>query len=126
MTPVFLELYVKSIAFNITFFTTIFGFTVVRDEGSFAELHLGSSIVLLNASASDVKGHVFHKKINPKTNGIGVEIGIFVDDIDSVYKKAKEFKEFKSISELKRQDWGMTDFRILTNDNYYIRVTSKK
>lgn len=126
MTPVFLELYVKNIAFNITFFTTIFGFTVVRDEGNFAELHLGSSIVLLNASASDVKGHVFHKKINPETNGIGVEIGIFVDDIDSVYKKAKEFKEFKSISELKRQDWGMTDFRILTKDNYYIRVTTKK
>jgi len=125
MTQVFIELYVNSIAFNITFFTTIFNFSVVRDEGNFAELRLGDSILLLNASASDVDGHIFHEKINPNTNGIGVEIGIFVENIEAIYKKMQEFKEYKSLSEVKLQDWGMTDFRVLTKDNYYIRVTTK-
>lgn len=125
MAPIFLEIYVKSISFNIDFFTSVFGFIVVRDEGDFAELRLEDSILLLNESAGDVKGHVFHNKLNPSTNGIGVEIGLFVDNINLVYEKALTFKQFKSISALKKQDWGMTDFRILTNDSYYFRVTTK-
>ncbi len=126
MTQIFIELYVENITLNIKFFTSIFDCIVVRDEDDFSELCLGNSIVLLNSYAGDVEGHTFHGKINQKTNGIGVEIGIFVDDIDLVYAKAKKFKDIKSISELKLQDWGMTDFRILTIDNYYIRVTSRK
>ena len=123
---IFAELYVKSVKENIDFFCTALGFALIRDEGDFAELRHGTSIFLLNGGASDVPGHFFHGKINPSTNGIGVEIGIMVDDVKLIHKNVSNCPMVKQISDVKLQDWGMADFRIVTEDNYYLRITSKK
>jgi NAD(P)H-dependent FMN reductase len=122
---IFPELYVQSIKDNIKFFTDVLGFTLIRDENDFAELKLNDSILLLNAYADDVEGHFFHNKINQNTNGIGVEIGIFVNDIETIYHKAKESNFYREITPLKEQAWKMIDFRIVTHDNYYLRVTQR-
>jgi catechol 2,3-dioxygenase-like lactoylglutathione lyase family enzyme len=126
INKVFIELYVENIPQNIDFFCSVLNFIVVRNEGDFAELRHGDSIFLLNASASDVPGHFFHKKIDSSNNGIGVEIGIAVENISSVYERALNYSPKKEISKLVHQDWGMTDFRIVISDNYYLRVTSAK
>jgi catechol 2,3-dioxygenase-like lactoylglutathione lyase family enzyme len=125
MGSIFPELYVQDVQHNIRFFTEALNFKLIRDEGDFAELHLGTSILLLNGYAGDVEGHYFFNKIDSQSNGIGVEIGIVVKDIYSVHKKIKAFGSFKSITEIKKQDWGMTDFRLVTMDNYYLRITMR-
>ena len=125
MCNIFPELYVQDLQLNIRFFTEIFNFKLIRDEGDFAELHYGNSILLLNSYAGDVEGHFFFGKIDQQSNGIGVELGIFVDDIYSIYEKIQQFSNIKSLTELKKQDWGMTDFRIITIDNYYLRITTR-
>lgn len=125
MINIFPELYVQDIQLNIQFFTQVFDFKLIRDEGNFAELRYGNALLLLNGYAGDVEGHFFFGKINTKTNGIGVELGVMVKDIYKVYEKVKKFGNIKSLSDVKKQDWGMTDFRIVTVDNYYLRITAK-
>lgn len=123
-SSIFPELYVRSIPKYISFFVDCLKFKVVRDEGSFAELRNGDSTLLLNAYAGDVSGHFFHNKISQENNGIGVEIGIIVDDIYKSFAICKKHEIVREVSDVSVQSWGMTDFRLVTIDNYYLRITS--
>jgi len=44
-----------------------------------------------------------------------------VDDVEDIYKKAKEFA--KITDELQVQPWGLKDFRMVDSFGYYLRVT---
>jgi len=119
---VFIELYVRDITYNITLFSEVLGFSVIRDEGNFAELHSGNSMLLLNDGSDLELGHPFRGRLDPINNGIGTEIGFDVSDVSAVYKKASQFNGLK-MTEIKLQSWGLKDFRVVTPDNYYLRVT---
>ncbi len=53
--------------------------------------------------------------------GYGVEIVIMVEDIDKLYKQAEIF--CKIVDKLKKQPWGLKDFRIEDPFGYYLRFT---
>lgn len=59
----------------------------------------------------------------PKSSkrGYAVEIIIMVDDVESFYKKVKDFANV--VEELKMQPWGLKDFRIEDPFGFYLRIT---
>ncbi len=56
--------------------------------------------------------------------GLGVEIVLEVDDVQAAYERVQSCGH--PIEEpLQKQNWGLTDFRIVDPDGYYLRVTSR-
>lgn len=122
ISTLFIELYVRDINYNIEIFSKILGFQVVRNEGDFAELCSDSVMLLLNDGSDLEHGHPFRSRLDFTRNGTGVEIGFYTSELSVAYSRASEFQELK-VSEIKLQNWGLRDFRIITPDNYYIRIT---
>lgn len=122
---IFTELCVKEIDKNIDFFTTILGFSLLKKEANFAELNYGDSRMLLNVKENYLEGHHFFNRIDQANNGYGIEIGIQVSNLGDVYEKGKGHPAIRSMTEIKEQNWDSKDFRIVTVDNYYLRITQK-
>lgn len=121
----FVELYVEEPAFYARIFCEALGFAVERDEGDFMELRTARAIVLLNSSAELEGGHPFQEFRQHERRGLGVEIGIVVTDIWLARQAAVAIPGCR-VTEIVEQDWGMTDFRILTPHGYYLRVTAPR
>jgi hypothetical protein len=119
---VFVELYVEEPSYYVRIFRDALGFRLVRDEGDFVELRSEHALVLLNAFEDPEPGHPF-EHFREQRRGIGVEIGIVATDIEAQWAAAKKI-EGLSVTDVVTQEWGMTDFRILTPHGYYLRVTT--
>ncbi len=120
---VFVELYVEEPALYVRIFRDALGFAVTRDEGDFVELRSKRAIVLLNTFEEPDAGHPFEHFRTERRRGIGVEIGIVTERIHEAWSAAKAIAGI-SVSDVVTQEWGMTDFRILTPHGYYLRVTT--
>jgi hypothetical protein len=120
---VFVELYVEEPAYYVRIFRDALGFDVVRDEGDFVELRSPRGMVLLNALPDPDPGHPFEHYRSVARRGVGVEIGIVTDRIEESWAAAKRI-EGCVVSDVVAQEWGMTDYRILTPHGYYLRVTT--
>jgi hypothetical protein len=122
---VFVELYVEEPAYYVRVFQGVLGFDVVRDEGDFVELRSRHATVLLNAFSEPDAGHPFEHYRAERRRGLGVEIGVVVDEerLAHVWAEAKRV-DGCTVSDIIAQEWGMTDFRILTPHGYYLRVTT--
>jgi len=83
----------------------------------------GKSILCFWAGNNEVYNHPYFKNWAKDTKrGFGVEIVVFVEDIDEYYQKVKTFA--KIVEELHLQPWGDKDFRIEDPFGYYIRFSS--
>jgi lactoylglutathione lyase len=120
---VFVELYVEEPAYYVRIFRDALGFEVVRDEGDFVQLQSERGMVLLNAFVDPDPGHPFEHYRSEARRGIGVEIGIVTDHLEKTWAAAKRI-EGCVVSDVVVQEWGMTDYRILTPHGYYLRVTT--
>jgi hypothetical protein len=128
---VFVELYVPDPAYYVALFRGVLGFAVARDEGDFVELRSSRAIVLLNRFDDPDPGHPF-EHYRQQRCGVGVEVGIVVEGeerLTAMHARARERVRATdlagcAVTEVVRQEWGMTDFRILTPHGYYLRVTT--
>jgi hypothetical protein len=120
---VFVELYVEDPAYYVRIFRDALGFEVVRDEGTFVELRSARGLVILNAFEDADAGHPFEHYRQEKRRGLGVEIGIVTDRLEATWERARQI-EGCVVSDVVAQEWGMTDYRILTPHGYYLRVTT--
>jgi hypothetical protein len=120
---VFLELYVEDPAYYVRIFRDALRFEVVRDEGTFVELRSERGLVILNAFEDADPGHPFEHYRREKRRGVGVEIGIVTDRLAETWEVARGI-DGCVVTDIVRQDWGMTDYRILTPHGYYLRVTT--
>jgi hypothetical protein len=120
---VFVELYVEDPAYYVRLFHGALGFEVTRNEGDFVELRSARAIVLLNRFDEPDAGHPFEHYRTTRPRGLGVEIGIVTERIHEAWTAAKAV-EGCTVSDVVTQEWGMTDFRILTPHGYYLRVTT--
>jgi hypothetical protein len=70
-------------------------------------------------------GHPFSGKMTGSGQGIGIEIGIVVADIDKAYAAAVQFKDkgFPISTGIVRRPWGSRDFRVQVPEGYYFRFT---
>ena len=124
---VFVELYVPDPAYYVRIFRDALGFAVTRDEGDFVELQSSRAIVLLNRFDDPDPGHPF-EHYRAQRCGIGVEIGIVCETPErlATSRLAAKAIEGCTVTDVGRQEWGMTDFRILTPHGYYLRVTTPR
>lgn len=121
-----LELFVQDLDRAIEFYTSVLRFAVLRREDSYASLRCGSfhlGLGLINDLASNSRHYFAGAKLS-RDRGVGVEIVLEVDDVQSVFRHVQA--SGYSINEpLQEQNWGLTDFRIVDPDGYYLRITSR-
>ena len=120
---VFVELYVEDTRYYMRIFEGALGFEVVRDEGDWVQLRSSHGTIILNRFDDPDPGHPFEHYREATRRGVGVEIGIVCDRIEDKWEKARRI-DGCTVTDIVTQEWGMTDFRILTPHGYYLRVTT--
>ncbi|MFD8419549.1 VOC family protein [Streptomyces sp. NPDC059466] len=120
----FCEIYVRDLGLNIQWFVTELGFHCERSERDFAELTAGATRLLLNsqAVAEFEPANPIHKIAQNAPRGAGVEIGIYVDDLDQAYAAIVNNDAFEIAGPPKAVPWGGRDFRMVHPDGFYIRI----
>jgi lactoylglutathione lyase len=119
-----LELFIDDLPTSIDFYTRVLGFQKEPERpGRYTPLVAGSVRVALNLRSALGPDHPI--RIGAQASpGRGVEIVLEVDDVEAMYRHVIA-EGWPRSSELSRQSWGLTDFRVLDPDGYYWRVTSR-
>jgi catechol 2,3-dioxygenase-like lactoylglutathione lyase family enzyme len=117
------ELGTPRVAEYIAFFEDVAGFRVIHKEARYAELNSGLGELLLIDPQELPRGHPFHARLTGSGQGLGVEIGLVVADLDRAYAAALKHKGFPISTGIVRRPWGVRDFRVLAPDGYYLRFT---
>lgn len=117
----FWEIYVKDFDASIAFYTKALGFEVIRRHEDFVDLELGAVKLHLN----DQEYWPLDTKPVGGVVGWGVEFVLVSEAIEAAYSRAQG-SGYELASELEKQEWGKTDFRVLDPDGYYIRITTPR
>jgi catechol 2,3-dioxygenase-like lactoylglutathione lyase family enzyme len=120
---VFLELGTRRIDESIAFFQSVAGFRLTRRDGRYAELNTGVAELLLVDPELLPVGHPFQGKLAGSGQGLGVEIGLVVADLDQTFAALAQHKDWKVSTGIMRRPWGVRDFRVLSPEGYYLRFT---
>lgn len=91
--------------------------------GGYTPLAKGAVRLALNLHSDLDEDHPIRLAAHDRP-GRGVEIVLEADDIEAMYQRVVSEKWPRS-AELRRQPWGLTDFRVLDPDGYYWRITSR-
>lgn len=117
----FLEIYTQDGPTWMRFLTTVAGFRLAGEKPGFVDLASSHAEFLLNTT-KELPGGPFRGKLTGRDQGLGVEIGLVVADVERAREKALAFKGWQ-VTPLRAQPWGETDFRVLTPEGYYVRLT---
>ena len=120
---VFVELETKRLDESVAFFQDVMDFEETYRSGSFIQLETDHSELLLIHADEIPAGHPFHGKYKEGSQGVGVEIGLVVADLDKSFEAAKRHPAWTISSGVVRRPWGVRDFRVLYPDGYYLRFT---
>lgn len=127
LNNVILELHVPDFEKVKDFYGKL-GFEIIWErepEGfkGYLVMKMGKNILCFWAGNEEVYSHPYFKEFSRDTKrGYGVEIIIFVQDIEKYYEKVSKFA--KVVEELTLQSWGDKDFRIEDPFGYYLRFSS--
>ncbi len=120
-----LELFVSDLSKSIDFYTNVLGFERMGGDATYVPVRSGAVVIGLGPAAGLPKQHHFNPEVQKSRRGLGTEIVLEVEDVDAFYKSVKATGYKGSVSPLRRQSWGLTDFRIVDPDGYYLRITSR-
>jgi len=120
-----LELFVTNMEKSIDFYSNVLGFEKVDGESDYVPVRSGSVLIGLGLASGLPKPHHFNPEVQKDRRGLGTEIVLEVDDVKSYFEKVKATGYKGKLSPLRRQSWGLTDFRIVDPDGYYLRITSR-
>ena len=120
-----LELFVNDLEKSVAFYTNVLGFERLGGEDDYVPVRSGSVVVGLRPAAGLSQRHYFNRDLQTARRGLGTEIVLEVDDIQAFYDQVKQADGKAIKSPLRRQPWGLTDFRITDPDGYYLRITSR-
>jgi len=108
----------------VDFYVRVLGFRKETERpGGYTPLRADSARIALNLRADLPGDHPIRAGAGERP-GLGVELVLEVDDVQATYEHVLAERWPRS-SELGRQPWGLTDFRVLDPDGYYWRVTSR-
>ena len=119
----FVELYVVDLAHYVAIFRDALGFRILEEDPDFVKLQSAHATVLLNAASELPSRHPFVGYRARSPRGDGVEIGFVTRDLDGARRAALAIPGCL-VSEVTHQEWGMSDFRMLSREGYYLRVTT--
>jgi len=119
-----LELFVDDLPASLDFYSRVLGFEIGKGEADgYTALTNGEVRLGLNLRANLPDDHPVQSVANERL-GRGVEFVLEVDDIEGMYKQVMA-QDWPLADKLRRQPWGLTDFRLLDPDGYYLRITSR-
>lgn len=118
-----IELFVRDLDISILFYREVLGFETVRSTpGSYAALVREGATIGLNLASGLPADHPA-SRTPPERPGRGVEIVLMASDVEKAFAQAVQSGGAIS-APLAAQPWGLTDFRVVDPDGYYVRVTS--
>jgi catechol 2,3-dioxygenase-like lactoylglutathione lyase family enzyme len=120
-----LELFVTDMDKAVDFYTKVLGFERLKGEPDYVPVRSGSVVIGLGPSSKLTKSHYFNPELQTSRRGLGAEIVLEVDDVQTFFEKVKASGYKRNLSPLRKQSWGATDFRIVDPDGYYLRITSR-
>ncbi|WP_082760293.1 VOC family protein [Agrobacterium bohemicum] len=119
------ELFVADIATSKGFYTNVLEFVAgPQGHGGYTPLSLGDIHLSLNNNNSLPEDHPT-KVLAGERAGRGVEIVIEVEDLQSAYDRARA-SGWPISGNLTTHPWGVTDFRIVDPDGYYLRLSKTR
>ncbi|MER3316943.1 MAG: VOC family protein [Allomuricauda sp.] len=126
-TTLRLEIFTSDMQKSVNFYTGILGFTMEGEQinYSYQPVKRGNVIFGIGPLSKLSDDHHFNPNLNNIQKGYGVEIVLEVDNVAEVYEKVKS-SGYPVDVPLTTQSWGLTDFRVVDPDGYYLRVTSKQ
>ncbi len=120
-----LELFVTDMENSIDFYTNVLGFERLNGQPNYVPVRSGSVEIGLGPAAALPEMHHFNPDVKTSRRGLGTEIVLEVDDVESFFKKVKAKGYQGILSPLRKRSWGLSDFRIADPDGYYLRITSR-
>jgi catechol 2,3-dioxygenase-like lactoylglutathione lyase family enzyme len=122
-----LELFVDDLDASVAFYTQLLGFRVDRRGDDYISVSRGAVVFGLGpVSKLPVRGHGpgFTQDRLAADKGPGVEIVLEVDDLATLTALHDHCQAHTVVVEaLQRRPWGLSDFRLVDPDGYYLRVT---
>lgn len=101
------------------------GFSVEREEAGadgYLVMRRSGTLLAFWSGSPAVFGHSFFSRYAADApRGVGVEIIIEVEDLDTLYAEARAFAEI--VAPLQDRPWGARDFRVADPFGYYLRIT---
>ena len=120
-----LELFVSDMQKSVDFYTKVLGFERLKSGPGYVPVRSGSVLIGLGPASGLSKKHHFNPEIQSDRRGLGVEIVLEVDDVQRTFKQVEAAGYQGILSPVRKQSWGLTDFRIVDPDGYYLRITSR-
>ena len=119
-----LELFVSDLLTSLDFYSRVLGFEIGSQQtDGYTPITNGEILIGLNLRSNLPDDHPVQSKENERL-GRGIEIVLEVDDVDEIYEHVSA-QDWPLADKLQRQPWGLTDFRVLDPDGYYLRITSR-
>lgn len=118
-----LELFVTDVQRSLEFYRDVLGFSLVGSnaDAQYHALRLGGVRIAIQHVGSLEPSHPLAKRGD---KGLGVEIVLEVEDIQSTFEHVSASCEISS--SLTLQAWGLRDFRVVDPDGYYWRLTETR
>jgi hypothetical protein len=122
---VFMELATTRVEEYLTFFAGVADFKPVTRKPGYIQASSDRAELTFIDPSYWSHGHPFSGKVTGSGQGIGIEIGIVVADLDKAYAAAVKFKDsgFPISTGIVLRPWGLRDFRVLAPEGYYFRFT---
>lgn len=118
------ELFVSDVSRSAAFYWDVLGFETLRAAPSgYTSIGRDGAVLGLNDIAQLPEGY----PVRPKQGhavGRGVELVVVVEDVAALHARAVASGQAE-VSALVAQPWGLTDFRVVDPDGYYIRITGQ-
>ena len=120
---VFMELNTKKVDEYVAFFADVMGFKETMRKGRYVVLQTEVAELTIMDPDLLLAGHPFYKTLDGKTQGMGVEMGFVVADVDKAFAAAVKHEGWRISAGIGRRPWGARDFRVVSPDGYYLRFT---
>jgi lactoylglutathione lyase len=120
-----LELFVNDMDRSINFYRDILGFALLRRDSGYASIRRGNVTFGLGpiAKLSEEEGYFTRSRVSGE-RGLGVEIVLEVDDLAAALAQV-ERAHYPVHEPVQRRPWGLSDFRLIDPDGYYLRITTR-
>jgi catechol 2,3-dioxygenase-like lactoylglutathione lyase family enzyme len=119
-----LELFVSDLPASQDFYRRILGFEMGEQHADgYTPVTNGDVRLALNHRSTLSDTHPLHISQDERP-GLGIEIVFEVDNIDDLYAHVRS-QSWPISSPLQQRAWGLTDFRLVDPDGYYLRLTSR-
>jgi len=122
------ELFVDDVERSVAFYDAALGLQPAPgyDPQGYVPVSAGRVRIGLQRHSALSAEHHFRSAHFAGPRGVGVEIVVEVDDVDAAFARARDaaVTHGGQVEPLAARPWGLTDFRLIDPDGYYVRVTS--